>query len=110
MFKVIFTPFFLTLFIVGCATQPKIQYIYSNPNIPNENKSTQWLIDRGECTQQSHKLLLPARMPCLGSGYSKGYCIGRQNELIAEAQNARQQVFDGCIAKLGYKKEVKLIE
>lgn len=107
--KLLFTLFSVIL-LAGCSTQPKVKYIYLNPNIPDEDKNTQWLIDKGECTQQSHKIHLSVRMPCFGSGFSKGYCEGSQNRQMAEAQNARQQVFDGCMAKRGYKIEVKSVE
>lgn len=109
MHKFLFILFF-AIVLSACSTQPKVQYIYSNPNISDENKNTQWLIDRGECTQQSHRVPLPIRTPCLGSGFSKGYCEGSQSGLMAEAQSAREQIFDGCMAKRGYTKEVKRIE
>lgn len=107
--KLLFT-LFLVILLGGCSTQPEIQYIYENSNIPDEDKNSQWLIDRGECNLQSHKIPLPIRMPCLGSGFSKGYCEGSQNRQMKEAQNARQQVFDGCMVKRGYKIEVQPVE
>lgn len=94
----------------GCATQSKTIVIYSNPNVFNEDKNTQWLIDRGECLQESHKIPWPTSAPCLqNSSYARGYCQGRQIRQLAEAEGVRQQIFDGCIAKKGYQKEVKVI-
>ena len=97
----------LVIFVLsGCATQSKITYKYSNPNIPAENAETQWLIVKGECLQESNKVPLPIRTPCLGSGYAKGYCEGEQSRLLREAKEVQQQIFDGCVTKKGYIKEV----
>ena len=100
--------FIALLVLGGCVvTQPKV-ITYSNPNILTENKERQWLIDKGECTQAQYEILLPTiETTCPGSGYSAGYC---KADLRTKHREIRQEIFDGCMAKKGYKKEVSEIK
>lgn len=106
---------FLVLFLAlgiagGCASSTREVVTYSNPRISGANKETQWLIDRGACLQKSYRIPVPTRTPCYGSGFSKGYCESEQSRLLNQVNEARQQIFDGCMAEKGYKKKITSVK
>ena len=97
--------------ISGCTTTAnRVVYKYINPNISEQNKESQTLIDKGECLQKSYVIPLPEapNLANIGGGYSGGYArgalIGQYKNDMSQAKADRRLIFDGCMLEKGYQK------
>ena len=73
--------------ISGCITTAnQVVYEYINPSISDQNKESQFLIDKGACLQRSYAVTFPAA-PNLAntSGYLRGYLLGQYNNAMSAA-------------------------
>ena len=94
--------------ISGCITNTnQVVYEYINPSILDQNKESQFLIDKGACLQRSYVVTLP-NAPNLAntSGFLRGYLQGQYNKAMSSAKADKQQIFDGCMLEKGYKKVI----
>ena len=100
--------------ISGCTTTAnQVVYEYINSSISDQNKESQFLIDKGACLQKSYVVTFPDA-PNLanigaggaGSAYLRGFLIGQYNKAMSSAKADKQQIFDGCMLEKGYKKVI----
>lgn len=88
--------------ISGCITTAnQVVYEYINPSISDQNKESQFLIDKGACLQRSYAVTFPAapNLANTSSAYLQGYLLG---QYMAD----KQQIFDGCMLEKGYRKVI----
>ena len=95
--------------ISGCITTAnQVVYEYINSSISDQNKESQFLIDKGACLQRSYAVTFPAapNLANTSSAYLRGYLIGQYNNAMSSAKADKQQIFDGCMLEKGYKKVI----
>lgn len=94
--------FLFSVFFVGCAAQP--QFTYQKYDV-NKNENNGLMIQKSKCLVETNKAIqAPIQMPCFGKGLSKGFCEGQKAEEFKEYKRLKEEIFDGCMAELGYKK------
>lgn len=94
--------------ISGCITTTnQVVYEYINSSISDQNKESQFLIDKGACLQRSYVVTFP-NAPNLAntSGFLRGYLQGQYDKAMSSAKADKQQIFDGCMLEKGYKKVI----
>ena len=98
----------LIILTVGCSTTKKVEYRYSNPKISLDKKELQWRIDEAECLQKSYSIQSPQLQDCsqIRGNFARGHCAGSNASIRRDSQHIRNKIFDGCLAKKGYEKQI----
>lgn len=94
--------FLFSVFFVGCTAQP--QFTYQKYDV-NKNENNELTIQKSKCLVETNKAIqAPIQMPCFGTGFAKGLCEGQKTKEFKEYKRVKEEIFDGCMAELGYKK------
>ena len=81
--------------ISGCTPiANRVVYKNINPNISEQNKESQALIDKGECLQKSYAVTLPEapNLANTSSSFVRGYLQGQYYKARSQAEADKQQI------------------
>ncbi len=95
------------LLISGCASRQQ-QVFYTNKNIPVSERQKYWSIHHGDCLQKTYAIQAPplANCPTNSQGFASGYCAGSNIAKQREYNNARNNIYHGCMTQFGYTRSV----